>query len=110
MVCDNADFNIDTLDGKGTFHFIGSIEILTPESGFLPQKPIKRLTIRYSEAEIATIANILLQIFNRGSGEGLTVQINYKIKYSSSNLTHLNLLWILGKYKIFWVDLNFCKL
>lgn len=42
FVCDNADFNVDTLDGKGTFHYMGSIEIITPVSGVKAQEPIRR--------------------------------------------------------------------
>ncbi|GFX61258.1 hypothetical protein TNCV_3407321 [Trichonephila clavipes] len=40
---DNADFNISTIDGEGTFHYIGSIEIITPADSIQPRQPIKRL-------------------------------------------------------------------
>lgn len=34
LVCDNPDCNVNTLDGKGTFHFMGSIQIVTPSIWF----------------------------------------------------------------------------
>ncbi|GFS90820.1 uncharacterized protein TNCV_1004021 [Trichonephila clavipes] len=43
FVHDNADFNINTIDGKGTFHYMGSIEIITPADSIQPRRPIKRL-------------------------------------------------------------------
>lgn len=37
FVHDNADFNINTIDGRGTFHYLGSIQIVTPKDGLLPR-------------------------------------------------------------------------
>ncbi|KAF2893226.1 hypothetical protein ILUMI_12945 [Ignelater luminosus] len=37
FVHDNADFNIDTIDGKGMFHYMGTIEIATPADGIQPR-------------------------------------------------------------------------
>ncbi|GFW80625.1 hypothetical protein TNCV_3234771 [Trichonephila clavipes] len=38
----NADFNINYIDGKGTFHYTGSIEIITLADSIQPRRPIKR--------------------------------------------------------------------
>lgn len=43
FVSDNADWNVETLDGKGTFHSLGGCEIITPSSYVLPKKPFPRL-------------------------------------------------------------------
>ncbi|GFV62593.1 hypothetical protein TNCV_2528181 [Trichonephila clavipes] len=43
FVHDNADSNINTIDDKGTFHYMGSIEIIAPADSIQPQRPIKRL-------------------------------------------------------------------
>lgn len=43
IVSDNSDFNTCTTDGRGTFHNLGSIEIITPNSSLKEMKPIKRL-------------------------------------------------------------------
>lgn len=39
FVYDNADWNVETLDGKGTFHSLGGCEVVTPASYILPKKP-----------------------------------------------------------------------
>lgn len=44
--------------------YTGSIVIVTPATGLVPQKPIRRLKSMLSEAQIANIANIALQIYN----------------------------------------------
>lgn len=41
LVSDNADFNVQTIDGKGTFHNLGSILIITPGNNIESRKPIK---------------------------------------------------------------------
>lgn len=75
LVIDNADFNVDTIDGKNTFHNIGSIEIVTPSSGIEPQQPFKRLKQMSWEGEIAQIANIPIEIYNHNFGDGLKTRI-----------------------------------
>lgn len=81
FVCDNADFNVDTLDGKGTFHYMGSIEIITPASGVKAQEPIERLKSVPTEAEINKIASIPLQIYENFNSSGLK-KIQVKIEKS----------------------------
>ena len=43
IVSDNSDFIVNTLDGKGTFHNLGTIEIIAPADSLLKRRPIKRL-------------------------------------------------------------------
>lgn len=43
FVSDNSDFNISTIDGRGTFHNLGSIEIITPANSLQARLPLKRL-------------------------------------------------------------------
>lgn len=43
IVSDNSDLNVCTLDGKGTFHNLGSIEIITPAASLQARSPIERL-------------------------------------------------------------------
>lgn len=43
FVSDNSDFNIASIDGRGTFHNLGSIEIITPADRLQKRMPIKRL-------------------------------------------------------------------
>ena len=51
-VVDNFDFNVDTPDGKNTFHNLGRIAIISPSSGLEPRKQIKRCLIRPLQSEI----------------------------------------------------------
>lgn len=103
FVCDNADFNVDTLDGKGTFHYMGSIEIITPASGVKAQEPIQRLKCMPPEAAINEIANIPLQIYENFNSSGLQkiqVKIEKDTNYESNYITKTNFFWIFGKYII----------
>lgn len=43
FVFDNADFNIDTLDGIGTFHTMGGIIAVTPATSVGPDQNIQRV-------------------------------------------------------------------
>lgn len=43
IVADNSDFNVCAIDGRDTFHNLGSIEIITPAECLQGRKPIKRL-------------------------------------------------------------------
>lgn len=58
FVFDNADFNTDTLDGRGTFHSMGGIHCITPSTGIEKDSIIPRITRRKSAAEIAEIGRI----------------------------------------------------
>lgn len=43
FVSDNSNFNISTIDGRGTFHNLGSIEKITPVNSLQAKLPLKRL-------------------------------------------------------------------
>lgn len=57
---DNADSNIATLDGKGTFHSLGSIQIITPSKGVKPREPFSRLQT-ISEANVVDHAKLPIE-------------------------------------------------
>lgn len=73
FVCDNADFNIDTIDGHNTFHNLKSIQIITPAAGLEDRTPVPRLESYPSETEIVETgqveiihyANMLEWVLNR---------------------------------------------
>lgn len=101
---DNADFNINTIDGKGTFHYMGSIEIVTPSDGIQPRRPIKRLKTVPPESEFIKHGNIPLQIYPASIGLGFSKivvklsEIEPDIKKFTTN-GHLNILWTYLKFK-----------
>lgn len=59
FVHDNADWNLETLDGKGTFHSLGGCEIITPASSVLPENLFPRLK---SVTEAAVTAQSKIEI------------------------------------------------
>lgn len=98
FVHDNADFNINTIDGKGTFHYMGSIEIVTPADGIQPRRSIKRLKTIPPESEFVEKGNIPLQIYPASVGTGfsnITIKLSEfepDIKKFTTN-GQLNILW-----------------
>lgn len=57
MVYDNADFNIQTLDGRNTFHTMGGI-CVTPKSAVVSDRQIARLKKLPAAEEVANIGAI----------------------------------------------------
>ena len=103
LVHDNADFKINTIDGKETFHYIGSIEIVTPPDGIQPRRPIKRSKIIPPESEFVNKRNIHLQIYPASTGIGFS---NIIIKLSEVE-TDIKKFTTNGKLKIRWTYLKF---
>lgn len=58
FVYDNADFNVDTLDGKFTFHNLGGIMIITPKSMVHPREKIERLAKIPTAEDTARVVDI----------------------------------------------------
>lgn len=78
FVFDYADFNINTMTGKGTFHAMGGIHCVTPYKAVGQQEITKSTKFTLSN-EIANTRKIELQTFHRtGAGvEGITVKNVY---------------------------------
>ncbi|GFU97887.1 mariner Mos1 transposase [Trichonephila clavipes] len=91
FVHDNADFNINTIDGKCTFHYMRSIEIITPDDSIQPRRPIKRLKTLPPESEFAKKGNIPLQMYPASVGTGFSniiiklSEVEPDIKKSTTN-------------------------
>lgn len=71
MVYDNADFNIQTLDGRNTFHSMGSIRCVTPSSSVVPDQKITRLKTIPSAADLGSLGAVPLQHFEKIDPLGL---------------------------------------
>ena len=102
LVNDNADFNVQTIDGKGTFHNLGSILIITPGNNIESREPIKRLKQFPSAHEITDKRNIPILVYPTTAGEGLK-KINVKISTNELTLKPtpaalINLFWMYMKY------------
>lgn len=58
FVFDNADHNINAIDGKDTFHSLGGIKCITPSHALIPSEPLKRLNTVPKAEELANINRI----------------------------------------------------
>ncbi|XP_052758830.1 uncharacterized protein LOC128202453 [Galleria mellonella] len=104
IVSDNSDFNVCTIDGRGTFHNLGSIEIITPAECLQARKPIKRL--RSSEvpleSELVEKNRIDIQLYTKKTGSGLGIikvqKISPEPKFTITIIDVLNVLWSYFKY------------
>lgn len=63
FVFDNADFDVNTLDGKNTFHSMGGIQIVTPENCFPKRERVKRFKKRLTRPELDLIEKIPFHIY-----------------------------------------------
>lgn len=62
-VADNADINVNTLDGHNTLHIMGIIQVVTPKSLVLLEEAIQRIKEAPSATDFAAIAHMPLQIY-----------------------------------------------
>lgn len=70
---DNADFNVNTLDGTGTFHAMGGIMIVTPHNSSCPENKIDRLTKCTASELVQRNPPIQLETFQKvPSDQGLS--------------------------------------
>lgn len=59
---DNADININTIDGHNTMHIMGVIQIVTQKSAVIANKKIPRLKQMPAAKDIANIAHVPLKV------------------------------------------------
>jgi hypothetical protein len=71
FVFDNADFNINTLDGLGTFHAMGGIQCVTPAKAVAVDVPSKRLRRLPSSDVVEKFGYVSLRTFNKQKDSGL---------------------------------------
>lgn len=78
-VNDNADFNTNTIDGKGTFHNLGRISVITPKNCVQSKNPITRLPEKPPQSELVKKGKIPIQYYYHAKKEGLqTLKIKIK--------------------------------
>lgn len=70
MVYDNADFNVQTLDGHNTFHVMGGVVCITPKTSVKPDKSFPRLKYIPSAEEVGKVGAVPLKIFERTNNVG----------------------------------------
>jgi len=104
FVFDNADFNIRTLDGYGTFHSMGGVMCVTPASGVKLPSDIERIKTCPPAERLATVNKVKLHRYtapnSKGIG-GIMVEDPAEIRcLEAANSVHpfLDLLWMSGSW------------
>ena len=104
FVFDNADFNINSLDGKGTFHSMGGIMCVTPGRSLKFDASVARPAEIKKALTLAQINKVNLLTYCSQTSKGLnSVKIrdvqelrnNFKVPYVAQRI---DLLWMCGKY------------
>jgi hypothetical protein len=104
FVFDNADFNIRTIDGYGTFHSMGGVMCITPGSGVKPQSDIERVKTCPPAEKLAAVSKIKLQRYTASNSKGIddiVVKNPAEIRnLQSATSVHsfLDFLWMSGSW------------
>lgn len=102
FVFDNADVNVDTLDGANTFHAVGGLQCITPVTSARSEARIARLQNVPTAKDIAASGTIPLTTFQKTS-DGLEsialIDINEKSPVRAVRISPTDFLWIFGKWK-----------
>lgn len=69
-VADNADINVNTLDGNNTLHIMGIIQIVTLISSVLLKEPTPRIKEALSAKDFAANAHVPIQIYQNNCAVG----------------------------------------
>ena len=103
MAFDNADVNVDTIDGLNTFHAMGGIQCVTPGTSVTPGSPIEKVKHVPSALTVGEFGHVPVMTFQRTVKEGLrTIKISDLNQYvlpDTNTLLPSDFLWIYGKWK-----------
>jgi len=98
FVFDNADVNIDTIDGLNTFHAMGCIQCLTPFTSVSFETNIKKTNKILAANAIKESDHIDMHAFQRTAKEGLSsieiVDVSHKNPTNEVRLFPSDFLWI----------------
>lgn len=97
---DNADFNVRTMTGKGTFHSMGGIRCFTPHTAILDRE-IPKLTIVPIASELACAQKIDMQTFQkqneRGPANEPLREVYHEEDFQNAiQLSNHDMSWLLG--------------
>lgn len=102
-VFDNADHNVNTIDGKKTFHSMGGIQIVTPKDCFTNKTSVPRLKKRATSKQLSAVEVIPYIRFENIGTSGLS-KINFKdLKipdFDTNNMTNADFLWVYAKVSL----------
>lgn len=100
FVFDNADFNVNTIDGNNTFHCMGGIQCITPRCIMPPSNRIFKLQEMPLSTKITVSNNIPIKVFHKiGNSfknmKVLDVDLN---AYPGNNRIISEFMWVVGKW------------
>lgn len=102
FVFDNADSNIATLTGKGTFHAMGGIRTITPSSAIKPQTVDKLCKIPTANeiSEARKIPQLTFQRYNRKGIEEIPLNDVYSVGVFDevAQPSNQDMVWMLGHF------------
>lgn len=103
-VFDNADFDINTIDGKNTFNCMGGIEVVAPKHLIPPIESLPRLTALLTAPKMAPLSDIPIVLYERAdqidsSMQQITIQtiINPSSVVDPYENSYPDIIWLLGK-------------
>ena len=70
FVFDNADYNVKTLDGHGTFHAMGGINCITPAEAVSVNAPVPRTTTSLTIADLSSLGMLTVTPYQRTTTSG----------------------------------------
>ncbi|CAH0556725.1 unnamed protein product [Brassicogethes aeneus] len=101
-VADNADINVNTLDGNNTLHIMGIIQIVTPKNSVLLEEPLPRIKEALSANYFQAKAHVPIQMYQNNCVVGYS-KINVKdFVYGTETVSFLkkaDVVWFYGKWK-----------
>lgn len=100
---DNADYNVNTIDGKKTFHGMGRIQIVTPKECFSNKTDVPRLKKRATANQISSVEMIPYERFENISSRGLSKIIFESLIINDFDINNINcaeFLWLYAKTQL----------
>ena len=98
-VFDNADFNIRTIDGRGTFHSMGGIQCSTPASNSGSVGATKRVLTPPEASVIGSYAEVPIKPYTQPPSKALsklTIKDPIEHEVATTVAERLDVLWISG--------------
>lgn len=95
-VADNADINVNTLDGNNTLHIMGIIQIVTPKDSVLLEEPMPRIKEVLLAIDFKAKAPVPIQIYHNDGVVGYS-KINVEdFTYATERVSFLKKLMYYG--------------
>lgn len=101
-VADNADINVNTLDGNNSLHIMGIIQIVTPKHSVLLEEPMQRIKEVLSAKHFKAKAHVPIQIYQNSDVVGYSKIYVQDFGYGTETVSfHKNsdVVWFYGKWK-----------